>query len=354
MLEGRSYVPILHLRPAETRAYRELDSNTKNLILPMFALRPWLTAKSLSRSLEVLNEAVGDRDFALDLDHRKFDPNSEREAVVDFCRLFNPDNGFERYYEYVDGIGRALPVFRHMNENFVQIERQLEHLNDLARPFFVRVNVDSPQNFLEVGRACQVFGPENVCFVFDCGWSRSVQEKAARCVGLVNSLLDVSVDYNIVVAGSSFPEQFAGLGDRFDFGINERQLFADVRRALNRGQLIYGDWGSTREPREEQIPMRAVPRIDFAGADIWRCWRSDDGEDYIDLARRTMNDPTWDGDIGSWAEYMIVATAERQEARIKAAAMASAVRINSHLHQQANLENPGGFRVSDEPVGDDI
>ncbi len=353
MLEGRSYVPILHQRPAEVRAYRELDSSTKNQILPFFVLRPWMNSRTIEKAIEVLSEAVGNRAFALDLDAGKFDPTSERPAYREFSELFEEGEGFRRYFDFVSDIENALPVIRSRHGEFMHIDEQIEWLHDLARPTFVRVDVDRPANYLDLAARIVDFGSQNACFIFDCGWSRSIQEKSARCTGLVNSLLGIDSEFNVVVAGSSFPEQFANLGERFDFPINERVLFAEVRRAVNRGHLFYGDWGSTRPP-SPPVPMRFVPRLDFAESALWRCWRSEDGEDYVDVAKRITEDEAWDGNIGNWAEYMIEATAAGEEARIRAPAMASAVRINSHLHRQANLENPDGFRVNDEPVGDDI
>jgi hypothetical protein len=77
MLEGRAYVPLLHARLAEIRALRELPEVSKNLFVPVVKLRPWLNSKSLDKAIEVVEQAVGNRLFGLDLDETKYEPNPD-------------------------------------------------------------------------------------------------------------------------------------------------------------------------------------------------------------------------------------------------------------------------------------
>jgi hypothetical protein len=194
---------------------------------------------------------------------------------------------------------------------------------------------------------------DNAVFIVDCGWGRDILSQAAICAGIVQKLVDKSDDLEIVISGSSFPDAFAGLGERFEIDARERALFQEVRRAVNRGNLNYGDWGSTRPPADP-VPMRNIPRIDIAKPANWVCWRSEDGENYEEVAQRVLDDPAWDGSLGIWGEYMIESTAEGSEGSIRSPAMAAAVRVNLHLHQQANYGNPDGLHVGDEAVGDDL
>lgn len=355
MLEGREYVPLLHARLAEIRAMRELPDATKNLLVPVFKLRPWLNSKTLDRALEVIEEAVGNRLYGLDLDRFKYNPNPDpdKQAQVEFAALFEAENGFENYYDLVEEGENRVPVFREPTAPDPQIESQVSRVGEIGRGVFVRVKVTEPGALLEIAGEILAQEIDNPVFVIDCGWGRDILASAALAAGLAQSLVEISEDFEIVIAGSSFPNAFGGLGDRFQIAAIERQLFAEVRRQVNVGNLIYGDWGSTREPTDP-IPMRNVPRIDAARQSDWVCWRSEDDEGYVEVAERTVADPDWDGELGIWGEYMVVATAEDEEVRIKSPAMAAAVRVNMHLHQQAYFDNPDGLHLGDEVVGDDL
>lgn len=355
MLEGREYVPLLYTRLAEVRAMRELPEASKNLLVPVFKLRPWLNSKSLTRALEVIEEAVGNRLYGLDLDDFKFDPNPDPEklAKVEFASLFNSEGGFENYYDLVEQGDNRVPVFRSISSDEIQIDAQLDRVEDIERGVFVRCKVLEPGALLMVAQAIADRDIDNSVFVLDCGWGADILTQAAVASQYAQSLADISEDFEIVIAGSSFPDSFAGKGDRFEISAIERQLYAEVRRQVNFAALYYGDWGSTRPPTDP-VPMRNVPRIDVARPSNWVCWRSENEETYVEVAQRVVNDPTWDGELGIWGEYMISATAEEQDVRIKAPAMAAAARVNLHLHQQANFDNPEGLHVGDEAIGDDL
>jgi hypothetical protein len=355
MLEGREYVPLLYARLAEIRAMRELPEVSKNLLVPVFKLRPWLNSKTLARALEVIEEAVGNRLYGLDLDDFKFEanPDPEKPARVEFARLFEHADGFTNYYELVGQGDNRVPVFRSLNSEHIQIDRQLDHVAAIGRGVFVRAKVTEPGALLNVAQAIADREIDNPVYVLDCGWGADILSQAAIAAQQAQNLVDISHDIEVVIAGSSFPNAFSGMGGRFQINAIERQVYSEVRRLVNFPALYYGDWGSTRPPTDP-VPMRNVPRIDIARSDNWLSWRSEDEEDYIDVAERVIADPAWDGQLGIWGEYMILATAAEEDVRIKAPAMAAAVRVNLHLHQQANFGHPDALHIGDEMVGDDL
>lgn len=351
MLQGRTYVPMLHGRLAEMRALKELPNDTKNMIFPIIKARPWLGAKSLDKMWETIENALGPRTFGLDLDASKLLLMDQRPAYLEFAALFDPSNGFNNYYDLVSELDRAVPVLRTGGD--MQVPAQLDFIENLGRGLIVYVDVTAPIDVGQVAEQCNVRNLENVVFAFDCGWGVDILQRAARCVGLINSALAHNEDYEIVVGASSFPNSFVNMGDTFNLPIVERQLFQAVRQGINIGEIYYGDWGSTRPPADA-VPMKNVPRIDTAMRTNWRCWRSDGEETYQDIAQRALIDDSWAGNLGIWGEYMIEATAEGAAVAIKAPAMAAAARVNIHMHVQAHYDNPEGLVVGDEPVGDDI
>ncbi|ASJ91608.1 beta family protein [Porphyrobacter sp. CACIAM 03H1] len=355
MLKGREYVPLLYTRLAEIRAMRELPESSKNLMVPVFKLRPWLNSKELDRAVEVVEEAVGNRLYGLDLDEFKLNlnPDPSKTAATQFLQLFEKAEGYKNYYDLVASGPNRVPVFRGINDADLEIEKQIEHILHIDRGVFVRAKVGEPGSLLEIARKLAENDIDNAVFIIDCGWGRDLLVSAALASQFAQRLVNTSDKFEIVIAGSSFPDDFKGLGERFTIPAIERQLYFEVRRQVNFDALYYGDWGSTRPPTDP-IPMKHVPRIDTARSTDWVCWRSEDDETYVEVAQRVITDPAWDGKLGIWGEYMVVATAEEEAVRIKAPAMAAAVRVNIHLHQQANFDNPGGLHVGDEAVGDDL
>ena len=355
MLEGRAYVPLLHTRLAEIRALRELEPASKNLLVPVISLRPWLNSKTLDRAVDVIEEAVGNRLYGLDLDESRFErnPDPQKEARVEFSKLFREEGGYKSYYELVASGDNRVPVFRGLSSDKPRIEEQLDHVTKIDRGLFVRASPLSPGSVLDVAREVRRRDIDNVVFVIDCGWGRDILTHSVASVVIIQQIVDVNESFEIVVAGSSFPDAFSDLGNQFSHEIRERSLFQEVRRQLNEGILIYGDWGSTRPP-SDPVPMRNVPRIDSARPQSWPSWRSEGGESYADVAQRAIRDREWDGRLGVWGEYMVEATANGEDVCIKSPAMAAAVRVNLHLHQQAHFDNPGGLHLGDEPVEDEL
>lgn len=351
MLQGRTYVPMLHARLAEMRALGELPNDTKNRMLPIIRCRPWLNSKSLDAVWAKISEVFLDRVFGLDLDHTKNIPSKLHPAYIEFCRLFSSEDGFANYYEQVNGLNWAVPVLRSGGFGFPELIRQIEHVAEIDRGLVVRVEPLRTFGLQDAAAVINEHLTENVVFAFDCGWGADILTQASVCVAQIESLLDISDNFEFVVGGSSFPDSFAKQGDRIDIPMVERFLFQEVRRNLNRGELIYGDWGSTRPPTDP-LPMKNVPRIDFATLNSWIAHRSSGNDSYEDLADEVVSDISWPGGIGVWGEYMIESTAAGLEPSIKSPAMAAAVRVNLHMHLQANYGDPTNSMVKDEPFED--
>jgi hypothetical protein len=335
------------------RALRELPTQTKNLIFPVIKIRPWLNSKQLQKVFEVISDSFGQRAFGLDLDETKFDPQSDKPARQQFARLFDAQGGFEAYYQCVSEAANRIPVVRRGTGVTPQMQLQLSHVQELERGVVFRIGIASPGDYLDFAQACLDLGLENVVFVVDCGWRIDVLGQAAACTGIVANIVGLSDEFEIVVAGSSFPDAFANVGARSSFPVNERTLFQSVRQNINQGNLFYGDWGSTRPPTDP-VPMTNVPRIDVARRGEWIAWRSEDGESYEAIAERVVGDPAWTGETGLWGDYMIASTAAGLDPAIRAPAMAAAVRVNLHMNAQAHFDEPGGVAVEDEPVGEDL
>ena len=234
MFQGLEYIPLLHARLAEIRALEGLEQVTKQRIFPVIRVRPWLNSKSIERAYEVVENAVGDGFYGFDLDPTKYDPNSEREAVQEFSELFSASHGFENYYNCVASGQYRVPVFREIERPSPQIGLQIEHASQIGRGLIVRVPIANPGVYLQVAQQCISHGLNNTAFIFDCGWRQDALQQAGVTIGLVNSLLDLTEDFEISIAASTFPSEFANRGTRFTQQISEREYFDLVRNQLTR------------------------------------------------------------------------------------------------------------------------
>lgn len=348
MLEGLTYVPLLYVRLAEMRALTELPTATKNLIIPVIRLRPWLSSRSFQRAVEVIEDAIGERSFGFDLDESRRG-HRETEAYREFGDLFDPANGFANYYKYVESVPPAIPVLRLANGSAVDLNEQLGRAHGIERGLFVRIPVHQAQDAVRIAEACVAVGIENVVFVFDCGWGNPLLEQQAICVALVRGIIAVDPEIEVVVAGGSFPNAFQDVG-HFIIPGDERPLFDAVRREVNEANITFGDWGSTREPRNDDQIMRNRPRIDTARVDGWDSWRSDGNDTYRDLAAVARNDLRLAAEPDLWGEYIIVCTADNREPSIRAPVLAASVRINLHLVLHAHFDAGGRPEIGDELV----
>lgn len=330
------------------RALEELPSSTKNLIFPVIRVRPWLTAKRLARAAERIKDALGDRYFGLDLD-AAWRNRGDTEAYAEFELLFDQQQGWQNYYDFVEGEPFAVPVLRTGLD--LQLDHQLAHVRGLDRGLFIRVDVEHPISVAQVATRCAELEIENVVFVLDCGWRDHVLPLQAACSSLIRTIADISQNFEFVAGGGDFPASGFDQGENFEIVGEERQLVEAVRRPINDVDVIYGDWASTRAPSTDNQIRRSRPRLDMPTRRGWECWRSATADGtYADLAAEIVEDRNLGQMSDLWGEQLIIATKDGDEPSIKSPATAAAVRINLHMIMQAHFDTGGAPDVSDELV----
>ncbi len=350
MLVGKTYAPILHARSVEIKALAELPEATKDLIFPLIVARPWPNAKHLRKTWEKLRAAFGTRRFALDLDPYKRSSGAAQPAAAEFDALFDHADGHRAYFEEVASIDEAIPTLQvGPNSN---VEEQLEHAQRLDRGLVLRLQYGATPTPIALAR--QVAGAmHDVAIFVDLGWSNDLLSRELWASSILEAIAEDHIEREVVVAGSSFPESFRSLA-RDEIRANERVIFDNLVQRHNAVVLTYGDWGSTRLPKES-TPMGSIPpRIDLPNSREWICFRREGEEGFKDIAIRTVTDRSWPRDLRIWGTYQIAATAEGVPDSIKGQTKAAAARVNIHLHQQAHFGAAGNFSDRDEPFSDDL
>nr|WP_283091921.1 hypothetical protein [Magnetospirillum sulfuroxidans] len=338
----------MSLRPSEMRALEELPNRTKDRLLPVIHLRPWLTSHRLESATGRILDAYGDRPVVIAMGERE-QPN-ERPVHAQLEALRDASGGFRQWCEFFQANGNYIPA--------IQFSPQVSHEEaQIARLFgFDRglVVIIEPPALPAISRIAQrvgerTHGGQGVCFIIDFGVAgRDHLEVAARAIGYVDTIRRYAPVAAVSLSASSFPDSFVGLPDQPIF---ERRLFDTLSV---RDGLIYSDRGSARVERQTGGGGQPAPRIDYPLSDQWDFFRSDDltgFEGYQQQARRliaTERRGIWNPHLRVWGTQMIERTAAGDTSAIGSPQKATAARINLHLQRQTFYDSPAVAEDTDE------
>ena len=339
-LRASNYVPTIYLRSAELNAVAELPDADKDILTPIFCLKPWATAKLLEKSMEKIQDIYPDRDFFLDVDPF-YDKEVKRPAQEEYYQLIEDIDDNQRWIDFLDRYPYAHPCLQVRHGNVEAIQNQIDQFTEREKFFLVRVENGSGQSYHEIiDVVCQT-GHSNFGFVVDAGWSRDLLSRSLWVDGLVKRIVGHRGDsIPIITTGSSFPNSFTGYEMGESVAMRERALFSQIVQANNQGRIIYGDWASSRSPSEGGGGTQIPPRLDLPTDSAWEIYRADDeNPDFESLATALANSPNYPGQLKIWATYKIEATRIGDMNGISSLRTAAAVRINMHIYRQLHYDN---------------
>lgn len=320
-------------------ALQNLSGSDKNLLTPLILLTPWANSNKLSNSIDRVDKANDSRPFFLSLDWGYRIPETSRPSITQFQNLRNPLNCFESWSDFVSEITNVIPIVQHSEQSIGEIRQQVQSLSDLGRGIGFRivrdgVGIATDELFSALG---SVEPSDTVIFV-DTGWSRDLNTLETWLVSMVRTILDIDENFVIIPTSGDFPIDFTrytGIGSE---PIGARNMFDSVRRRHNDATLIFGDYGSTRPRRYDQIASTPLPRIDYPRRQYWHIARNKVEEwDFPEAARAIMNHSSWEKNDRAWGTLMIQNTAAERDDGIATPPQAASTRINLHLHVQANF-----------------
>ena len=239
------YLPLLEIKPAEMAALEELPEKDKNLLLPVFKLKPWVGSHELSKSLERMTKAYGNRRAVLELSEAEF--VRQRRPVHDALdALRSPGDGYEAWVEFLRSDANSfIPSAQIVGERS-DVARQIEKLYALGRGVCLRFDkaalgfagllIDVVKRLEETGRS--------FLFVLDLDAisAQTLSWDGALATTHAQRLIAKLPEAKVAVSGSSFPTSFVGLTGQ---SILERQLHEHVQSSLGR-PIIYSDHASAR------------------------------------------------------------------------------------------------------------
>jgi len=333
------------------RALEELPNTTKDRLLPIVHLRPWVTAHRLESATDRIAQAYGQRRVVIAMGERE--QANEKPVHTQLETLRQPGYGFRHWCEFFEANENYIPAIQFSSET-TQEEAQIARLYGMDRGLMVIIERFAFEAIgliaRRVGERSQ--GGQGVCFVIDFGVAnRDHLQVAAAAVEYINAIREHAPHAHVSISASSFPDTFNGVDEQ---PIYERRLFNTIS---SRGRLIYSDRGSARVERQTGGGGMPAPRVDYPLLDLWDFYRSElTGrlepevrlKEYQAQAAAAMASAHWNPALRVWGTLMIERTAAGDTSAISNPQKATAARINLHLQRQTFYNAPNAAEDTDE------
>lgn len=335
------YFPHLFLRPAEMTALEQLSSSFKDLIYPTIFFRPWVSSLSLDKSITRIVKAFPDRNYFIELD--RYEKSKYTPASEQFRALCDPSSGYKSLRDFSEKHENMFVKINGMNiqkKDLTEIERWAADNNKrVAISFWLAdgVNIDKIYDAASI---------ENPLFSvsLNVGWSTDILNQELTIANIIQGLRLFGLQGNkkISLIASSFPEKFDVFADykkenkyRMIIPIKEYLLFKRVKAKFNDINLVYGDWGSSREPKDKKGGTMTT-RIDYCNGLYWYSRRSFENrhKTYSELAAEALSDVEFQSIPESWGKYTISTVALIGASSAYSMSKNTACRINMHLVAQ--------------------
>ena len=352
-----TYVPILAIKPAEMSALEELPEKDKDLLLPFFSLKGWAGSKQLKNTPQRIIKSFGSRKWIADIDESFLDGQVKsskneypREVYHQIEDLLKPDNGYQNWYEYLNGLPNAIPCLQ-LND-LTNLNEQLQKLISLHRGLVVKFNFNHIESdiYKKVLSSISNLNHKDNLVIFDY---EEITDEIIKSAPLIASVIKeahkILPDSLFATSGTSFPMGFSNqhLGEN---PIKERILYLKTANLCEDLRLVYSDKASAKAEKQNGgggIPP--FPRIDYPLKNDWRFVRHEFEDPYdiqegekIELYKRAaielMQMDYWIKDLFLWGTQLIELTAKNDKMGISNPMKATAVRINIHLHQQLHYD----------------
>nr|WP_246771330.1 beta family protein [Aestuariivirga sp. YIM B02566] len=343
------YVPILAIRPAEMKALEELPEVDKDSMLPLILIRPWLSANTLSKSINRFKEAYGEtRPWLADIDPfyaaalaNDDDDDDEADPKKVFSEieaLQDPANGYSNWCAFIEADPRAIPCLRLDPNNINALTQEIITFSAMQRGICLRI---PRAGFGGIGQIADILNAQNVTSVlFILDFEQATMNElsnAAAAIGLINTIKGKIPGAEIAISATTFPDSFNGLKEQ---AIAERGFFSLIKAQLGQFRLIYSDRGSARAEKRTGGGGLPPPRVDYPSFKNWYFFKPEKIPTYQAAAKAAMTHKSWEPKMKIWGTQMIERTAKGDPYAIVSPVRSTATRINLHLHHQLYFDDP--------------
>ena len=331
-------------------ALEELPERDKDEMVPVFQLKPWLSATTLDKAFDRIEKSFAKRPAFLLAPEQVLNPGG-RPALAEANALLNPVNGFDAWCNLFD-TGRAAHLTPGLQlTDAAEFDQQAARLVALGRGAMVSLSRPAFPFISAIARrtAHHTGGGLDTTFLLDLRrQTRTLLLQEAELARVIESILNICPHAKVSITASSFPEAFTSCENQ---EIYERSLFQALRWRFP-NSLVYSDRGSARAERQTGGGGRPFPRVDYPEFRNWLFFRAEEWRPfkggYVDLANQLTESSVWDPDIRVWGTQMIEKTKMGEETGISSPARSTAVRINLHLHRQLWFDEPRKIYETDD------
>ncbi|WP_440255270.1 beta family protein [Candidatus Avelusimicrobium sp.] len=360
------YIPIIKMGDAELKGVGKLLDSVKDSITPVFELtRSRKTGKlkegSIFRRLDKLEEVFGTkRSFVLDLTSDSYLINTEIQNLQDSAQ------GYLNWCDFVlkqkDRFPGIIPMIQisedenlSLDENNQNLAQQVSFLKQNFQTLFYRINIDDEIYEEDLEIITKTLGDRTNSLVCCIDAVFIPREKASSCAqNIVKKVTAINNRFGITqfsLAGTSFPQTVTQIStentaDIFLEEVECAQQVAESFRQKKDISIIYGDYASINQKRNDMITSGWIPRIDCPTKElIFYYKKRRDGEAYaqryMEVANMVVRDSRFQqlkNQINCWGideiEY-----AAKHKPRGLAPSFWISVRLNIHISLRSFLLN---------------
>jgi hypothetical protein len=315
-----------------------LSDATKNAILPMLTLGKWRNSDGIEKGIERIEKAFAGRHYMLDLSKEE---SHQNESIVS---LLDANANFKNWTDFVIASKNILPVVQITPESSTRnVVRQALALEDAERQPVFRIRDYKRDTDAVIAALTAMDDPERSLVVIDAGYLRELSTQRIK-PGIVQSVLtsvsriNVEVDTQIVVAGTSYPRAVTDFLERDDnssgrIDMIEWDLFGELS-----DYVLYGDHAGVHSVVYDDAGGTFLPKLDYMKDQFWYFERRPDirnAEGFAAAARTLVQKFPEIATDQCWGAQMIRRTALPDGGpTINAPATALAVRVNLHISHQ--------------------
>lgn len=352
-------MPILSVSPSEMNALEELAEKDKDMILPVFPIKCWLSSSRLANTQERIEKSFGKRPWVASIDpsclNRSsfIDPTTgtfKRTVFEEISNILAEDNGFENWFNYLSTIDQAIPSLIEI-KNETQLLDQIDNLVSLGRGIaaIFSLNDINSNYYLSVLNRLSEKNISDPIVIFD------YETISHETLGLTNQISQaITLAHSIVpnasfsISATSFPGNFSGR-THGENTIYERRLFNLIKQQIPDINLVYSDRGGARQKIPGGGNGVPAPRIDYPIKNEWMYIRKEFSDSknpsksekerlYTEIAKELITQDYWNEDLQIWGTQIIVYTSKGDFIGINSPGRATAVRLNIHMYNQLHYD----------------
>ena len=357
------YIPIIKTGEAEIKAIGQFTPWMVERIMPIIELtrcrqkttkvgNDKVVSFPYENRMKIAKEIFNGRTVFLDL------TNDEGLLSNEVFNLYNPNNGYERWRQFVsesigaEGFKGVIPaiLFNWEDEEFERnFKLQVEGLGNACGAVMYRTTIQTKDCYDELPLILEYLPEDSkLWIVLDCGYLQESAVELAynrckkRIQNIKNSILKGKQAF-FVVAATSYPERVFDYGEGNPIEIVHSEVKLHEALLTDYPDIIYGDYAGTNPIRKDMVIMARgwIPRVDLSLVEKTKVyWKrrpkgvTEYRSTYCRVAQEVINDLEFPfGLRGEWGIEEIISAADGY-VKSSVPAFWISVRMNNHILQQ--------------------